>query len=231
MNQQLVQPNLGVQDGTGWCLRFTQSVWGAPARYKSAWDAWQATTLKHDKTEALPSDVSVICWMEHWGSYGEVVTSWGNWGHVVTYVPGRGFLSSPARGVGQLWLGTMAEVERTFNAKYVGWSEDINGRRVAKIDNTPQPKDEDMAQGAFYRAPTGKIVWQEKPNTVLIPLELVTWVAYAANGNKYADISQKDFDALLKKYGTAPVPPAGSSGGTVNVPDFKITMSGEAVKK
>lgn len=94
----------------------------------------------------------------------------------------------------------------------------------------PEPKEEDMAQGAFYRNPKGGIVWQEKPNTVLIPLDLTTWVGYASNGNKYADISQDQWDALIKKYGTAPVPPAGG-GGSVNVPDFNITMSGQAVKK
>jgi len=94
----------------------------------------------------------------------------------------------------------------------------------------PQPIGEDMAQGAFYRSPSGGIMWQEKPNTVLIPINLTTWVGYASNGNAFANISQADWDALIKKYGTAPVPPAGG-GGTVNVPDFNITMSGQAVKK
>ena len=141
---QLVQPKLDTVDGAGWCLRFTQTVWGAPARYNSAWEAWLATQYKHPTSEPLP-DVSVIVWMSHYGTYGEPPT-YANWGHVMTHVPGRGFLSSPGSGVGQKWFSTMAEAERYFNAAYVGWSEDINGLTVATHSDTPQPtEDEDMA--------------------------------------------------------------------------------------
>lgn len=134
MGIQLVQPNTSVTDGAGWCLRFTQSVWGAPARYNSAWDAWNATEYKHYNRE-MPTE-SVIVWFSHYGSYG-TPPSYANWGHVVSYISGRGFLSSPGSGVGQKWLATIEEVERVFNAKFVGWTEDINGLRVAKI-SAPQ---------------------------------------------------------------------------------------------
>jgi hypothetical protein len=134
---QLVQPNTSVQDGTGWCLRFTQSVWGAPARYNSAWDAWNATQHKHTD-RVMPSD-SVPVWFSHYGSYGTPAT-YGNWGHVVSWiVTEKKFLSSPAKGYGQQWLNSIEEVERVYNSKYVGWSEDINGLRVANT-NTPTPK-------------------------------------------------------------------------------------------
>lgn len=132
MSTQLVTPDLTVKDGAGWCLRFTQTVWGAPARYESAWQAWEATEHKH--TDALP-DVAVPVWFEHWGNYGY----YANWGHVVSYVPGMGFLSSPTSGVGQVWLPDIASVERTFNSKYVGWTEDINGLRVADVSDNPKP--------------------------------------------------------------------------------------------
>jgi hypothetical protein len=219
MWEQLVNPNLSATSPAGWCLAFAQKVYGAPVMYRSAWEAWENTQDK--RYDALPN-VSVPVWFSHFGTYqGE----YANWGHVVAYVPGRGFLSSPASGVGQQWVATIEQVERIFNSKYVGWSTDINTLQVAQYVQ----EDEDMAQGAFYRSPAGKIVWQEKPNTVLIPLSLVTWTAYSVQGNKFTNISQKDFDALIKQYGTAPVPPSG--GGTVTVPDFKISMSGEAVKK
>lgn len=131
---QLVQPNLNVTDGAGWCLRFTQSVYGltgAPFWHPSAWAAWRATEYKH--TGPLPN-ASVPVWFSHYGTYGDPPT-YGNWGHVVAYVPGKGFLSSPAwlrpgQTRGQLWLSSIEEVERTFNAKYVGWSEDLNGTRI-----------------------------------------------------------------------------------------------------
>jgi hypothetical protein len=131
MSKQLVTPNPDTVDGAGWCLRFTQSVWGAPARYDSAWEAWNATEYKHGTDQALP-DVAVILWFSHYGTYGEPPT-YGNWGHVVTYFPSRGFLSSPGKGYGQEWFDSPGGVETKFNAKYVGWSEDINGLRVAEI--------------------------------------------------------------------------------------------------
>jgi hypothetical protein len=139
VNSQLVTPNTSVTDGTGWCLRFTQKVWGAPARYNSAWDAWEATQLKHSTDENIPTDVGVVVWFSHYGTYGDPAY-YANWGHVVSWIPGRGYLSSPTSGVGQKWLGSIEEVERAYNSKYVGWSEDINGLRVAKIDENPKPK-------------------------------------------------------------------------------------------
>lgn len=136
--KQLVAPDLNVQDGAGWCLRFTQSVWGAPVRYNSAWDAWNATQFKHGTGEALPEDASCVVWFSHYGTYGDPPT-YDNWGHVVTWVPGRGFLSSPGQGYGQQWFNSTTEIERYFRAGYVGWSEDINGLRVIEPGSTPTP--------------------------------------------------------------------------------------------
>lgn len=134
---QNVEPDTTVQDYAGFCLRFVQSVNGAPAKYASAWDAWQATVNKFYSRE-LPN-VSIPCWFEHWGSYGQPAT-YDNWGHVVQYVPGQGFLGSPVGKLGtygQSWFATLEEVERVFNAKFVGWSTDINGLTVASDNGTP----------------------------------------------------------------------------------------------
>jgi hypothetical protein len=136
MSRQIVNPNTSATDGAGWCLRFTQTVWGAPARYNSAWDAWEATTLKHSTSENIPNDIGVVVWFSHYGTYGEPAY-YANWGHVVSWIPGRGYLSSPTNGVGQKWLSSIQEVERAYNSKYVGWSEDINGLRVAEITSNP----------------------------------------------------------------------------------------------
>jgi hypothetical protein len=137
MNTQLVTPNLSTQDNAGFCLRFTQTVWGAPVRYATAWEAWEATQLKHSVTENLPTDVGVLVWLDHYGTYGGVT---GQYGHVVSWIPGKGYLSSPTNGYGQKWLGSKEEVERAYNAVYVGWSEDINGLQVATINQKPKPK-------------------------------------------------------------------------------------------
>jgi len=136
MWQQLVAPQV-VNDYAGMCLRFTQSVFGAPVKYRSAWDAWNATQLKHSVNEPLP-DVSVIIWMSHWGTYGSP-PSYENWGHVVTWFPTENkFLSSPGSEYGHQWFDSIRAVESYFKATYVGWSEDINGLQVASFTDTPK---------------------------------------------------------------------------------------------
>lgn len=136
---QLTSPDTTVSDGAGWCLRFTQTVWGAPVDYDSAWEAWEATQYKHSTGEALPDDAACIVWFSHYGTYGTPPT-YANWGHVVTWVPGTGFLSSPGKGYGQKWFSSTTEIERYFRATYVGWSEDINGLRVIEPGTNPTPK-------------------------------------------------------------------------------------------
>lgn len=147
---QNVAPNTATQDGAGFCLRFTQTVFNAPARYESAWQAWNATQYKHSDSEQLP-DVSVILWFSHYGTYGDP-PRYDNWGHVVTYFPGRGFLSSPGTGYGQQWLDSPRDVERVYNSKYVGWSEDINGLRVAEVGNEDLNDEQNNALMSVYKA-------------------------------------------------------------------------------
>lgn len=161
MSRQLVQPDTTVTDGAGWCLRFTQSVWGAPAKYESAWYAWTATQFKH--TEPLPEDIAVVVWFSHYGTYGNP-PRYDNWGHVVTYVPGQGFLSSPQSGIGQKWLATIQDVERAFNSTYVGWSEDINGLRVASYYPEPPSMtgEEDVTFVVIMRATGQAYLWNTR---------------------------------------------------------------------
>ena len=139
--KQLVKPRLTVNDGAGWCLRHTQSVYAAPVAFPSAWAAWQGQKGRH--TGAHPKNVSVPVWFEHYGTYG-APARWGNWGHVASYVPGRGYLSSPLNGFGRAWFTSISALERSFNAKYVGWSTHMNGKAiVAKAPAkkpTPQPR-------------------------------------------------------------------------------------------
>lgn len=140
---QLVDPNPDIQYFAGYCLRFTQMVYSAPVKHRSAWESWNATEHKHGTEENIPY-VSVPVWFSHYGTYGQPPT-YENWGHVVTYLPGVGYLSSPGNGYGQIILGSIEEVETYFNAKYVGWSEDINGLRVAQTTSpTPTPIPENL---------------------------------------------------------------------------------------
>ena len=131
MFTQLVEPNLNATAPAGSCLAFAQKVYNAPVMHPTAWDAWEATTMKREGS--LPP-VSVPVWFDHWGTYNGVK---GQYGHVVAWIPSRGFLSSPASGNGQQWLNTIGEVESVFNSKYVGWSLDINTLQVATESPTP----------------------------------------------------------------------------------------------
>jgi hypothetical protein len=133
-----VSPNYAVKDYAGMCLQFTQSVWGAPIRYATAWDSWQANPDK--QTGDIP-EVACLIWFSHWGTYGGIT---GNFGHVVTYVPGRGYLSSPGNGYGQEWLNNISQVEARFNCTYVGWTPSLNGLTVAENIPDPQPKKKDI---------------------------------------------------------------------------------------
>lgn len=149
---QLVAPNTFTKDATGMCLRFAQSVFGAPVAHRSATDAANATKFRHH-TREMP-DVAALVWFDHYGTYqGE----YANWGHVVAWVPGNGFLSSPGSGYGQQWFPSIDAVERTFNAKFRFWTEDINTLRVAEPAQT-KPVEMPEEEGdimAIYLRPTG----------------------------------------------------------------------------
>jgi hypothetical protein len=131
----IVEPKLDTKDYAGMCLQFTQTVWGAPVKYRTAWDSWVANPDKQ-RNRDIP-EVGCLIWFDHWGTYGGF---YGQYGHVVSYIPGKGFLSSPASGFGQLWLDSIEAVERTFNSKFLGWTPSINGLTVAKYVNDPSPK-------------------------------------------------------------------------------------------
>lgn len=66
--------------------------------------------------------------------------------------------------------------------------------------------------GAFFRISegegTGTIYWQEKPNTVLVPLSFDTWTGYAAQGNVAVDIAAGNIQGLIQQFGQAAHPAA-----------------------
>ena len=189
-----VTPNLTVQDNAGMCLRFTQSVWGAPVKYKSAWDSWLATP---DKQSGDHPEVSCLIWFEHWGTYG----TYGNWGHVVTFVPGRGYLSSPTSGYGQQWFDSIRSVERAFNAKYVGWSPSINGLVVAKYVTGPKPVTESVDMIVKVQCVDGfAAVWNMNTNAYQHIDDPNEWTYWTEHLEEYMFESEDHFNIIRKKY-------------------------------
>lgn len=117
--RQLIAPNLSTTGKVGLCLAYARQVFGVGAVYPTAWQGWLNVKYRH--TDAIPGDVAVPLWFSGAGGAG----------HVAIHVPGKGIYSSPYKS-GQAYavLSSIAEIERIYKVKYVGWSEDINNVRV-----------------------------------------------------------------------------------------------------
>lgn len=109
------------------------------------------------------------------------------------------------------------EIRTNTNFSQTGWLDPrpLNPIYFDQAQPQPEPEKEveDMAIGAFFRvadgANRGGIYWQEKPNLPFIAInEVETWDAYAANGNKFNNVSGATMEALKGKYGMRDKPNA-----------------------
>ena len=102
---------------TGMCLRFVRTMFGVPAKYRTAAIAWGAT--KHRHTSVPPAGVPVW-WTGGRRGFGHVAVSAGDGFVISTDCPSRGRVGKVAiKAITQGWGQT-----------YRGWSEDINDVRV-----------------------------------------------------------------------------------------------------
>jgi hypothetical protein len=152
MWKQLVNPNTKTEDYAGMCLQFAQKVYNAPVKYATAWASWQATPNKHTNRN-LPN-ASTVIWFDHWGTYNNV---YGQYGHVCAWVPGLGFLSSPTQGYGQQIFSTIEDVEKSFNAKFVGWTETLNGLQIIEHFNDNNNEEIETSNMYIRNKITGQI--------------------------------------------------------------------------
>lgn len=147
-------PNLNAQENAGWCLSMTQKVFRAPVAHPHATAAWFATKFKHE-TREMPN-VPVPVWFK-WINNIKGDPNYGvDQGHAVSWIPGRGFLSSPGRGFGSQWFDSIVSIEKYFGCTFRGWSQDINGKRVARPVSVPapapsKPAQQNTGQGSDYR--------------------------------------------------------------------------------
>lgn len=138
--------------------------------------AANATKLRN--TSRTMPNVAVPVWFWHYGTYNGVS---GEYGHVVIWVPGRGFLSSPASGFGSLWLSSIEAVERTFLAKYRFWSLDINTLQVA--DKAPEKEEDPMPlQVSTPSYSSGQVLPPGK--WTYLNLNAKKWVTFIQGGAK-----------------------------------------------
>lgn len=145
--KQLIQPNLAVKGAVGFCLVYARMVFGIGPLYPTAWNAWERA-IQHEDRNFPPLAVPV--WFKH-PAAGTIP------GHVAIRLPSGDIYSSPFRkSDDRAVLSSIAEVERLYNAKYVGWSEDINNVRVADVSPKGEimvPDDSDIIN--FKRSETG----------------------------------------------------------------------------
>jgi hypothetical protein len=128
MARQLVKPNFEIIEIAGWCLRFSDKVFGLNAAYPTAWQAWTNTKFKHEDRN-FPPGVAVPVWFD-W--VGDVGSGRQRYGHVAVRAPDGKIWSAPLSGTGRAWFATVDDLTRAFGngMKYVGWSEDISNVKV-----------------------------------------------------------------------------------------------------
>lgn len=165
---QVVAPRVGIKDGIGWCLRFTQSVFAAPVAHPSARAAWNAQLGKHPG-QWPPAGVAVPIWFDHWGTYG-TPARYDNWGHVAVSLPDGTILTSPffqSQG-GQARYPNILAMMRDLGGKprYLGWSEYMNGQRVVRpvTPSKPAPGQEEDEDMIFIRKDNQNKVYAWSPS-------------------------------------------------------------------
>jgi len=127
--KQLVAPDLSVVGTVGGCLSYARRMFGAPGGTLYASQAWRNTQYKHADQD-FPS-VAILIWFDYF-------IGGSNQGHVATRLPDGLIYSSPYKlGTGHAVLNSITELIRMYSEngkhpmRYLGWSEDINGVRVA----------------------------------------------------------------------------------------------------
>lgn len=132
----LTEHNRPSRDWTGLCMMFTRMMYGIPAvgdvdrdGDADAVDGWKSAKHKHPTSNPhdIPRGVPVF-WSGGPNGYG----------HAAPSVGGGQMWSTDIERRGKVDLAPIAEVERKWGLKLLGWTEDINGVRVY----TPPTKEE-----------------------------------------------------------------------------------------
>lgn len=110
----------------GLCLEFAREAYGIPAKYEDAITAWKNAKHKHVTTDLSGAPIGALLFMDGQSPHGHVCikasattvrTTDSVVGHPMTY--------------------TIATMDKAY--RFLGWSEDLNGVRVAGLENTNAP--------------------------------------------------------------------------------------------
>ena len=145
--QQTVTPNLDpyvyngktlLTDWYGWCLATVETAFSAPRLYANAWAAWQANGTKHQDRN-FPVGVYFPIWFSGYSGLGHVAFAYVNTAGQMN------IWTSPYTHVPYFYTGyhSVDALAAAYHVTYVGWSEDISGKRV--ISNVATGGDEMIA--------------------------------------------------------------------------------------
>jgi hypothetical protein len=143
--------------------------------------SWPVSGAAHEATAKVVAD---IC-----QRYGIAINRTNILGHREVYSRyGVGYSTACPGGLNMDWIVNRAN-------------------QIASGTATPtEEKTEDMTQGIYTRIATGEgaggIFYQDAPGAPLYGLGGTEWAAAASNGNKYANISAADFQALYRMVGS-----------------------------
>lgn len=114
----ITQAKRETEDWRGMCLRFVRTCLGVPARHRDAKTAWTATAPGDRHDGAKPPPGVPVFWAV--GAHGHVALSAG----------GGLVWSTDILRPGQVDLVRVDTITRAWAARYLGWTETLNGQRV-----------------------------------------------------------------------------------------------------
>lgn len=125
------------RDWAGWCLMFVRLALGIPKLRPDAITAWSYASKRH--TTGVPPRGVPVFW------------AIGDHGHVALSDGGGYCWSTDIRRRGKVDRVQIAEVARAWGARYLGWTEDVNG---VKVQLTPIAAPAVMSLSAMKHAAT-----------------------------------------------------------------------------
>lgn len=139
------------RDWTGWCLKFVRIMLGVASSYPSAIAAWNGAKFKH--TTGTPPKGVPVFWRI------------GEFGHIALSDGGGYCYSTDILRRGEVDRVPIAKIASRWGARYLGWTEDLNGVRVYTPPGKP----------SSAKPPT-------KPSAKKNPVSLSALVYHATHG-------------------------------------------------
>ena len=131
-NKQLTVLNPNHFGKPYYCLAYAYSFLGAKSKYGCAYDSWKYNSDKNYGYD-YPKDVAVPLYFS-W--YGTIDGEYKNWGHCAVSYNNK-IYSGPRvihKDEGREIFNTIAEVEKAYGAKYLGYSSIINDIKVYELE-------------------------------------------------------------------------------------------------